>query len=115
MANLNKKTVILVGHAAFPQGMAAKGLYDHLSIVAEVDRVYGVIVDVECNLITDLANGFVRNLLQGYCLKDGIDDLVSEVFSSYRGAAKNAIIAAIKDLHREFIRYNEKNNFRPTS
>lgn len=105
MVVISTKTVVLVGHAAFPQGMAAKGVYDHLSIVTEIDRVHGVVVNVECNMITDLANNFINNLLKGYCLEDGIDPLISEVISMYRGAARNAIIASLKDLDRKYIKY----------
>ncbi|MEL7565693.1 MAG: DUF3870 domain-containing protein [Dehalobacterium sp.] len=102
---IKTKTVVLIGHAAFPQGMAAKGLYDHLSIVTEIDRVHGVVVNVECNLITNLANNFIYNLLKGYSLEDGVDSLISEVISTYHGAARNAIIASLKDLERKYIKY----------
>lgn len=85
--------------------MAAKGVYDHLAIVTEVDCKHGVIVSVQCTLITDLANNVINNILKGYCLQDGIDPLISEVVDVYRGAAKNAIIASLKDLYREYIKY----------
>lgn len=85
-----------------PQGMAAKGSFDHLAVVVEVDRKYGVIVDAKVTLVTDLAINFVRNCLVGYCLADGIEPIIAEIIDSYHGAAKNAIISAIKDLNREY-------------
>jgi phage gp29-like protein len=91
-----------------PQGMAAKGLYDHLAIVAEIDRKHGVIVNAQCTLITNLANNAINNVLKGYCLQDGIDPLISEVIDFYHGAARNAIIASLKDLYREYLKFTEE-------
>jgi len=99
------RTIFLAGHAALPQGMAAKGLYDHLAIVAEVDKKYGVVVNVQCTLVTALANEIVQNTIRGYCLKDGIEELIKDMSNIYRGAARNAIIAALKDLDREYTRH----------
>jgi len=92
----------LAGHAALPQGMAAKGPYDHLAIVVEIDKKYGVIIDAKVTLITDVAINFIRNCLLGCSLAEGIDEIISEINDTYYGAAKNAIIAALKDLHREY-------------
>lgn len=101
------KTVFLAGHGALPQGMAAKGLYEHLAVVVEIDRQHGVIVDAQCTLVTDLANNIVRRVLIGHCLNDGIDGIINEIIDVYNGAARNAIIACFKDLGREFNKFND--------
>lgn len=82
--------------------MAAKGPYDHLAVVVEIDKKYGVIIDAKVTLITDVAINFIRNCLVGRCLAEGIDQIIAEINVSYFGAGKNAIIAAIKDLYREY-------------
>ncbi|ATW25126.1 DUF3870 domain-containing protein [Candidatus Formimonas warabiya] len=102
---IRARTVFLAGHAALPQGMAAKGPFDHLAVVVEIDRKYGVIVNAQCTLITDLANDIVHHCLVGFCLADGVDILISEIMDTYHGAAKNAIIASLKDLYREYNKY----------
>lgn len=101
------KTVFLAGHGALPQGMAAKGPYEYLAVVVEIDRKYGVIVDVQCTLVTDLANNIVRRVLKGYCLRDGIDGVINEIIDVYNGAARNAIIACLKDIGREYSRLED--------
>ncbi|MEL7565692.1 MAG: DUF3870 domain-containing protein [Dehalobacterium sp.] len=106
---IKTRTIILVGHGALPQGMAAKGIYDHLAIVTEIDCKYGVIVNAQCTLITELANNVINNILKGYCLQDGIDPLINEIINVYRGAAKNAVIASLKDLYREYLKYKDNN------
>ncbi|SFH02555.1 protein of unknown function [Desulfotomaculum arcticum] len=99
------RTVFLAGHAVLPQGMAAKGLYEHIAIVVEIDKRYGVVIDARCTLVTDLANKVVQDLLRGYCIHDGVEEAIANVIERYHGAAKNAIIAALKDLYREYIKY----------
>lgn len=85
--------------------MAAKGPYDHLALVIEIDKKYGVIVNAQASLITDVANNFVHDIMMGFCLENGVDELISEVIATYHGAAKNALIAALKDLYREYNKY----------
>ncbi len=102
------RTICVVGHGTLPQGMVAKSVYDHIAVVTEVDVRYGVIVDVQCTLITDLANNIVANIIKGHSLKDGMEDAIDVLKKSYHGAARNAVIAAVKDLHRNYLRILEK-------
>lgn len=104
---IRSKTIVLVGHAALPQGTAAKGTHDHLAIVVEIDKKYGVIIDAQCTLVTDLANRNVVKFLKGYSLQDGVDGIIEEILSSYYGGARNALIAALKDLNREYQKIRE--------
>jgi hypothetical protein len=104
---ISTNTMILVGHAALPQGTAAKGSYDHLALVVEIDKKYGVIVNAECSLVTALADSTVKKLLVGRSLQDGVEVIIEEILSSYYGGARNALIAALKDLNREYRKIKE--------
>lgn len=83
--------------------MAAKSLYNTLAIVAKIDQKYGVIVSATCTLVTPAAQEFIGSILVGHSLLEGIEPLVLEVKERYHGAAQNALIAALKDLHRTYI------------
>jgi len=96
------KTVFIAGHSRLPSGMAAKSVYDTLTITAEVDRKYGVIISAGCTLATDHARGYIEELLKGHSLKDGIDDVIQEVKLHYFGKAENALISALRDLHKQY-------------
>ncbi len=87
--------------------MAAKGLFEHMAVVVEVDQKYGVILNAECTLITGIARKAIEDILKGYSLQDDVEEIVAEVRRVYFGAAKNAIIASIKDLSREYQAYRE--------
>ena len=95
------KRFFIAGHAKLPQGMAAK-IYDSLTITAEVEAKYGVILEASCTLATDHGREFVSRILKGFSLKDGIDEPIKALQTYYKGKAANALIAAFKDLHMQF-------------
>ncbi|WP_223592311.1 DUF3870 domain-containing protein [Neobacillus bataviensis] len=99
---LNGKIIFLAGHARLPQGMAAKSVFDTLTITAEVDMKYGVILEASCTLATEHGRDFIGRILRGISLKDGVEDAIEEIETYYRGKATNAIVAALKDLGLHF-------------
>ena len=58
-------TIFIAGHARLPAGMAAQNLYETLTITAEIDKKYGVIVAASCTLATEHGQDFVHQLLRG--------------------------------------------------
>ncbi|MBA4536302.1 DUF3870 domain-containing protein [Bacillus aquiflavi] len=95
-------TVFIAGHAKLPAGMAAKSIFETLTITAEIDKKYGVIIDATCTLATDHGKDFISRLLKGYSLLDGIDEPLAELKKSYLGKAYNALASALKDLHKQY-------------
>ncbi|SET22184.1 protein of unknown function [Salinibacillus kushneri] len=95
-------TFFVAGHAKLPSGMAAQNMYETLTITAEVDKKYGVIVEAGCTLATEHGREFVQRLLKGYSLRDGIKSPVEEVKKHYLGKAGNAVASALKDLAKQY-------------
>ncbi len=67
-------TLFIAGHAKLPTGMAAKNVYDSLTITAEIDKKYGVILEASCTLATEHGRDYVSSLLRGFSLQDGIEE-----------------------------------------
>ncbi|WP_205948503.1 DUF3870 domain-containing protein [Pueribacillus theae] len=95
-------TYFVAGHARLPQGMAAKSVFDTLTITAEIDKKYGVILEASCTLATEHGRDFIGSLLRGISLKDGVDYPVRLIEEHYKGKATNALVAAFKDLHAKY-------------
>ncbi len=95
-------TIFIAGHARLPSGMAAKSMYETLTITAEIDKKYGVIVSTSCTLATIHAQKFMEHLLRGYSLQDGIDAPLEKIQSHYLGKAGNALESALKDLYKQY-------------
>jgi hypothetical protein len=95
-------TQFIAGHARLPTGIAAKNMYDTLTITAEIDKKYGVIVDASCTLATEHGRDYVSRLLKGYSLKDGMEPIIEQINDGYLGKANSALIAALKDLYKQY-------------
>src|SRR5690606_14228856 len=100
-------TVFIAGHSRLPSGMAAKSIYETLTITAEIDKKYGVIVALNCTLATEHGRDFIQRLLRGYSFNEGIDGPVEEIKKHYLGKAGNALASALKDLYKQYVAYAE--------
>ncbi|MED1438326.1 DUF3870 domain-containing protein [Aeribacillus composti] len=100
-------TYFIAGHAKLPTGMAARSVYETLTITAEVDKLYGVIVDTSCTLATEHGREYISRLLKGHSLRNGIEKPLEELKNGYLGKANNALIAALKDLYKQYEAINQ--------
>jgi hypothetical protein len=95
-------TIFIAGHAKLPSGMAARSMFETLTITAEIDKHYGVIVDASCTLATEHGRDYITRLLKGYSLRNGIEQPLEELKNGYLGKANNALVAALKDLYKQY-------------
>lgn len=99
---LTRKTMFIAGHARLPQGMAAKNVFDSLTITAEIDTKYGVILEASCTLVTDQGRNFIAELLKGFSLSEGTEEITAHIQNYYKGKASKTLIAALKDLEQHY-------------
>lgn len=95
-------TIFIAGHARLPSGMAAKSIYETLTITAEIDKKYGVIVSTRCTLATMHAQEFMEHLLRGHSLRDGMEKPLASLHEHYFGKAGSALESALKDLYKQY-------------
>ncbi|ALS79511.1 DUF3870 domain-containing protein [Planococcus kocurii] len=100
-------TLFIAGHARLPAGMAAQNMYETLTITAEIDKKYSVIVAASCTLATTHGQEFVHQLLRGHSLQDGIEKPLADIKVHYLGKAGNALASALKDLYKHYEGYQE--------
>lgn len=65
-------TIFIVGHAKLPTGMAARNVFETLTITAEIDKNYEVIVDASCTLATEHGRDNISRLLKGIVYAMGL-------------------------------------------
>lgn len=100
-------TIFIAGHAKLPTGMAARSVYETLTITAEIDKNFGVIVDASCTLATEHGRDFITRLLKGHSLRNGIEVPLEQLKKGYLGKASHALIAALKDLYKQYETLNQ--------
>lgn len=96
------KTYFIAGHAKLPAGMAAQSMYETLTVTAEIDKKYGVIIEASCTLATEQGQKYIGQLLRGHSLEDSIDEPIQLIQEHYLGKASNAIASAVKDLYKQY-------------
>ena len=104
----NEKTMFIAGHARLPQGMAAKNVFETLTITAEIDRKYGVILEASCTLATEHGRQFIGQLLKGFSINDGVEEAIGAINTYYHGKGVNALVAAMKDLSLHYHNHKMK-------
>lgn len=73
-----------------------------LTITAEIDKQYGVIVEASCTLATEHGRDYINRLLKGHSLRNGIEMPLHQLQKEYLGKANNALVAALKDLYKQY-------------
>jgi len=102
------ETMFIAGHSRLPAGMAAKNVYETLTITVELEKTYGVILEASCTLATEHGRDYIGRLLKGHSILHGVDEIGETVKQNYFGKATNAIIAALSDLHYQFQQIKHK-------
>lgn len=98
----DENTYFIAGHARLPQGMAAKSVFETLTVTAEVDQTYGVILEASCTLATEHGRQYIGRLLRGLSLREGAEKAIERIEKHYRGKATHALVAAVKDMQEKF-------------
>jgi c-di-AMP phosphodiesterase-like protein len=93
---VNENIILFSGYARLPQGTAASEMYKVMALVILVDIRTGIIVDADCTLSVPISEQFVKKTLVGGNLRDNLEDLVQRLNKTYQGAAKKAIITALR-------------------
>jgi hypothetical protein len=82
--------------------MAAKNVFDTVTITVEIDKRYGVILEASCTLATEHGREYLGRLLRGISIRNGVDEGIELIREHYRGKATNALIACMKDLYKQY-------------
>jgi hypothetical protein len=96
--------LFFAGHARLPQGVPAREVFDSLALSVRCESRFGVILEVDCTLATELGRRFVQDALVGYSLRHDVAEMVRIIETTYHGGVQRALIAALKDLETEYIR-----------
>lgn len=102
MMDYQDSSIYLVGHAKVSDDNPIKTNCDIIFFPFVVDAVTHRIIDVSCNSVLEITREFIRSLLIGCDLLDGVDEIAEKVRHRYFGSSQKAIIAAVKDANGRF-------------
>ena len=88
--------VLVSGYARLPDSVASHAQYERLGVVLAVDTADDRIVAADTTLLTDLAKGFFRALVEGASVTEDIAELVNRVQTRYAGHSGAALTTALR-------------------
>ena len=100
-----RNTVLLSGYAKLPTNITAEMVYEVLAVAVLFDRRSGIILEAEASMVTNIARKFIAELLVGYNLNDGPDELMEDFETYYHGNAKRALETAIRMIFSKYQEY----------
>ena len=98
------------GYAKLPSNITAETVYETLAVAVLFDKRSGIILEAEASMVTSLAREFISELLVGYNLNDGPDELMEEFELYYHGNAKRALETAMRMVFSKYQEYNAEQN-----
>ena len=103
-----RNTVLLSGYAKLPTNTTAENVYQILAVAILFDKRSGIILEAEASMVTSIARKFISQLLVGYNLNDGPDDLMETFEEYYHGNAKRALETAMRMVFSKYQDYCEE-------
>lgn len=96
-------TIFVTGVAKVAKDDPIASSYQVFFVSLVADRETGVIVDATCNTARDMTKDFIRSILVGGNLENGVEALSEEIRSRFFGMAQKPLLVALKDAHNRFM------------
>lgn len=96
------QTILISGYAKLPAHITSEEVYHTAVVVVLVNKTTGTILKAEVSSVTDLASDFIAQLMVGYSLADGPENLVDRFDRLYFGQMKKALVTAVKMIFAKF-------------
>jgi hypothetical protein len=102
----DKSTVLFSGYAKIPKDYPYYGdATSEIGCVIEVDMDSHQVVNCEFGVLKSLTNDFLRRVIVGYDLNQGIEGLAVDIRKRCQLVSKNAIIKALDVAYSKYVEY----------
>ena len=105
----DKNTVYFISYAQLPENISAKKVVGTIGLGIVVDFHKDIIVDTSCTLITEEAREFLKSIIVGYNISNGIEELIEEVRFRFNGQSQKSVCVVLRDVYRKYLSWKEAN------
>ena len=98
-----QNTIFVTGVAKPSQEDPIANIYKVFFLSLVVDQETGMVIDATCNTAREMTKDFIRSLLVGRSLADGVDDMVLAIRLRFFGLVQKPLIVALKDAHNRYL------------
>lgn len=107
---IDGNTLLLSGYAKLPANTTAEMVYNTLVLVVIIDKRTGVILDAEPSVVTELAKKYINDIMSGYDMNNGPEELLEIFEECYHGNAKRALETAMRMVFSKYRDYLTSKN-----
>ncbi len=104
----NLTTILFSGVAKVPQNAPYYSQKQEVSCIIEVDMENGKIVNCEFGKLKALTNDFLKRLVVGYTIQEGMEPLYQEIHKRCNMIMKNSIIKTLDICYHKYLEYETK-------
>lgn len=90
------QTVLITGFAQLPKGTSLYEQNKIIGVVLVVDTERKIIQDAEFTLLTELANAYLKSIVKGYDMEQGINPLIEAIRKKILMPSQGALIRALR-------------------
>lgn len=94
-----KNTLLATGRARIQSNNPIAFQYEHLLMVAVIEKESGKILEIESNTICGLTSDFISRIFVGKSLYTDQDTICAEIEERYYGASRKALCSCVKDMY----------------
>lgn len=98
---MDSNDIFVTGYAKLPQGITATELYTVIAVGMLIDKPTGIIIDIDCSLVTDVARNFVKTLVKGQNIND-LEVIEKSFTERYHGSARKALLSAFRIIQEKY-------------
>jgi len=102
MGKYSKATVYFSSYAKLPEELPSAHYNRNLDIGLIINFQTGDIEGLSCTLITEDTKEFLKSIIVGYNLNDGIDILIEELKSRFFGSSQKALCVTLRSIYEKY-------------
>lgn len=106
----HQDTVLVAGFAQFPKGTPIYELHKVIGCILVIDKKQELIVDATFTFLMDTTRDFIKSLVCGKSVKDGIGSLIEEMESHLSFPGQKALIQAFINAYERYRQLKEDEN-----
>ncbi|MBN6185452.1 DUF3870 domain-containing protein [Aneurinibacillus sp. BA2021] len=102
--NTEKKNQILVaGFAQLPKGTPIYEMQKTIACVLIVDKESAVITQASFSFIMDITRDYIRSLVEGRSIKNGIEHIVKDIEDYFHVPPQRAVIQSLRSAYERYV------------
>lgn len=99
----SSNTILVTGFAQLPKGTTMYEQYKVIGAALLIDLDTTEIIDAELTFIADLPNKFIKSIVKGYYLSQGLEPLIEELKGRFRTPSQGAVIQAMRSAYDRYV------------